>query len=601
MFRATLNSSNVGPRSFAATVRSGSRIVKPRAYILPRSRASSSSTTSSTFSSSATIERRRGAGVGAVALIATAVTALALANSSLIPSVRADDGGVKGSKSKSESKHGVDHLEGTKQASGQKLVSYDEVQKHASKDDCWVIIDGKIYDVTDFLDQHPGGAEIILANAGKDATKIFKPLHPPDALDTLDPSQHIGPVDPLSMPEPEDEEPSEEDLRIEQARKEMPPADAMLLVDDFEQWGEKVLSGTAWNYYKSAADREFTADENQNAFRRYYFRPRILRDATNGSINTEFVGMQTELPVFISPAAMAKLGHPLGEVNLTKGAGRCGIVQGISINASCSLDEIMEARQKGQDVMFQIYLNKDRQASITLLEKVTKLGASAIIFTVDTPWRSKRTRDVRAKTQVAPPPSNSNDDGGKAAASSSKAPLGVSRAISGYQDTNLTWKDIDFIRQHTNLPIIVKGIQSMEDAELCAEAGVQGIILSNHGGRQCDFAPAPIDLLYEMRINRPHLFKKLDVMMDGGVRSGSDVVKALALGAKAVGLGRSFLYANGTHGEEGVVRLCEILAEEITNTMRNIGANDIKDLKPEMVGPAGPWVGANAPPWTKKA
>ncbi|WVF71747.1 hypothetical protein IAT40_006555 [Kwoniella sp. CBS 6097] len=589
MFRTALKSSHASSRCLGAALRRkiASQSIPRTPFVRPNS--TSASTTLPSNSAS-----RRSA--GAIALIGAGVTGLALANSSLIPSVRADDGGVNKSKSTSNVK--VEDLKGTKQASGQKLVSYEEVQKHASRDDCWVIIDGKIYDVTDFLNQHPGGAEIILANAGKDATKIFKPLHPPDALDTLDESQHVGPVDPLSMPEPEDDEPSEEDLRIEQARKEMPPVDAMLLVDDFEQWGEKVLSGTAWNYYKSAADREFTADENQNAFRRYYFRPRILRDATNGSINTEFVGMQTELPVFISPAAMAKLGHPLGEVNLTKGAGRCGIVQGISINASCSLDEIMDARQKGQDVMFQIYLNKDRQASITLLDKVTKLGASAIIFTVDTAWRSKRTRDVRAKTQVAPPPSNG--EGGKAAASS-KAPLGVSRAISGYQDTNLTWKDIDFIRQHTNLPIIVKGIQSMEDAELCAEAGVQGIILSNHGGRQCDFAPAPIDLLYEMRVNRPHLFKKLDVMMDGGVRSGSDVVKALALGAKAVGLGRSFLYANGTHGEEGVVRLCEILAEEITNTMRNIGANDIKDLKPEMVGPAGPWVGANSPPWSKKA
>ncbi|WWC89600.1 uncharacterized protein L201_004525 [Kwoniella dendrophila CBS 6074] len=505
----------------------------------------------------------------------------------LVPSIKADEGKEDPLSSK------TDKYPGIKQPSGQKLISFEEVQKHTKRDDCWVVIDGNIYDVTDFLDQHPGGAEIVLANAGKDATKIFKPLHPPDALDTLEPYQHLGPVDPTTMPEPIEEEPTEEEIRIKEARKLLPPVDSLLLVNDFEDWAEKVLSGTAWNYYKSAADREFTAGENQNAFNRYYFRPRILRDATNGSINTEFVGMKTELPIFISPAAMAKLGHPLGEVNLTKGAGKCGIVQGISINASCSLDEIMEAREKGQQVMFQIYLNKDRKVSEKLLEKVTQLGASAIIFTVDTPWRSKRTRDVRSKVAVAPP---SSSDG----QTKSKAPLGVSQAISGYQDTNLTWNDIGFIRKHTNLPIIVKGIQSMEDAELCVEHGVQGIILSNHGGRQCDFAPAPIDLLYEMRINKPELFSKIDVMMDGGIRSGADVVKALALGAKAVGLGRSFLYANGTHGEDGVIRLCEILAEEITNTMRNIGANNISDLKPELVGPAGPWVYGNAPPWGGK-
>ncbi|WVQ73082.1 hypothetical protein IAR50_002645 [Cryptococcus sp. DSM 104548] len=481
------------------------------------------------------------------------------------------------------------------QPSGQKLISFEEVQKHNKADDCWVIINGKIYDVTDFMENHPGGPDIILANAGKDASKIFGPIHPPDALNMLDEDQHIGPVDPLTMPEPEEVEPTEEELAIEEARKVMPPAESMLLVQDFEDWAEKVLSGTAWNYYKSAADREKTAQENLDAFSRYYFRPRILRDATTGSMETEFMGMKTALPVFICPAAMAKLGHPLGEVNLTKGAGACGIVQGISINASCSLDEIMSARKAGQHVMFQIYLNKDRAASITLLEKVTRLGADAIIFTVDTAWKSKRTRDVRAKADVAPPP-NSGEGGPK----TSKSPLGVSAAISGFQDTNLTWKDIEFIRSHTHLPIIVKGVQCVEDVALCAEAGVQGVILSNHGGRQCDFAPAPIDLLYEMRCNRPDLFEKIEVMMDGGVRSGSDVVKALALGAKAVGLGRSFLYANGTHGEEGVVRLCQILAEEIQNTMRNIGAMRIEDLKPEMVGLAGPWVGANRPPYVPK-
>ncbi|KAK8858938.1 hypothetical protein IAR55_003169 [Kwoniella newhampshirensis] len=523
--------------------------------------------------------QRRPRGTIALASI-VAVTGVALTWQTIFPSVRADEGKN-------------DHLPGTKQAGGQKLISYEEVQKHTTREDCWVIIDGKIYDVTEFLDQHPGGPEIILANAGKDATKIFKPLHPPDALEILDPSQHIGPVDPLTVPEPVEEEPTEEEKAKAEARKTMPGADAMLLLNDFEEWAEKVLSGTAWNYYKSAADREITAQENLDAFRRYTFRPRILRNVTEGSMNTEFVGMKSAIPVFISPAAMAKLGHPLGEVNLTKGAGQCGIVQGISINASCSLDEIMSARKAGQQVMFQIYLNKDRSASVALLEKVTKLGASAIIFTVDTAWRSKRTRDVRAKAQVAPPPSSDGQQ-------KSKTPLGVSQAISGYQDTNLTWGDIDFIRKHTNLPIIVKGIQSMEDAELCAKAGVQGIILSNHGGRQCDYAPAPIDLLYEMRCNRPDLFQKLDVMMDGGIRSGADVVKALALGAKAVGLGRTFLYANGTHGEEGVVRVCQILAEEITNTMRNIGATSVADLKPEMVGPAGPWVGMNAPPWANR-
>jgi L-lactate dehydrogenase (cytochrome) len=140
---------------------------------------------------------------------------------------------------------------------------------------------------------------------------------------------------------------------------------------------------------------------------------------------------------------------------------------------------------------------------------------------------------------------------------------------------------------------------------------------SNHGGRQADYAPAPIDVLYELRELRPDLFSKIEVMVDGGVHSGADVVKALALGAKAVGIGRPILYANGTHGEDGVARVLQskflnssaqytvlilpVFHEEITNTMRNIGANTVDDLKPEMVGPIGPWVGGNRPSYASSA
>jgi L-lactate dehydrogenase (cytochrome) len=216
------------------------------------------------------------------------------------------------------------------------LISFDEVQKHNTRSDCWVVIDGKVYDVSEFIDMHPGGAAIIAKNAGKDVTKIFKPVHPPDALELLDESKHLGRVDPATMPEVEDE-PTEVELRVEAARKLLPPIDAMHLLGDFEEWAAKVLSATGWNYYKSAADSEATMDNNERAFGRYYFRPRILRDITSGGLETEVVGTKMAMPVFIAPAAMAKLGHPLGEVNLTKGAGNAGIVQGVSQVCSCKV------------------------------------------------------------------------------------------------------------------------------------------------------------------------------------------------------------------------------------------------------------------------
>ncbi|OJJ45932.1 hypothetical protein ASPZODRAFT_152880 [Penicilliopsis zonata CBS 506.65] len=466
------------------------------------------------------------------------------------------------------------------------LISYEEVQKHTSLHDCWVIIKGHVYDVTALLQTHPGGQEAILAQAGKDVTNLFTMLHPPTALSTLPPSANLGPVDASTMPTEEERVLTEEEILQEEAREEMPEAADMLLLDDFEAWAERVLSGTAWAYYRSAADGENSFMENRNAFRRYFFRPRVLRDMSTGSTETSFMGVETSMPVFISPAAMAKLGHPLGEVNLTKAAAECGIVQMISCNASCSVEELFEAKQPGQALFFQIYLNKNREESAALIRKVDNLGAKAIVFTVDVARQSKRTRDVRYKAMQNP--TRKTDQPVQKAKS-------VSESISGYQDTNLTWKDITFIREHTKLPIIVKGVQSLEDVQLCVDHGVEGVILSNHGGRQADYAPAPVDILYEIRTHRPDLFDKIDVMIDGGIRTGADVVKALAMGAKAVGLGRPFLYANGTHGQEGVERAAMIMQEEITNTMRNIGASTVDELRPEMVGPAGPWVGWNRP------
>lgn len=168
-----------------------------------------------------------------------------------------------------------------------------------------------------------------------DASKVFQPIHPPDALEMLDPSKHLGPVDPATLPPPEVDE---SEAQIALARTSLPPADAMLLLNDFETWAERVLSPTAWAYYKSAADSESTMDNNAAAFKNYYFRPRILQDITEGDLATTAVGSPMSMPVFISPAAMAKLGHPLGEVNLTRGAGAKGIVQGVSGHVALTPD-----------------------------------------------------------------------------------------------------------------------------------------------------------------------------------------------------------------------------------------------------------------------
>lgn len=314
------------------------------------------------------------------------------------------------------------------------------MQKHNTAASCWVIIDGHVYDVTAFIPSHPGGAGIILANGGRDVTRLFAPVHPRDALASLPPEAHLGVVDPATLPASTLTEAEQaDDARVAAQRALLPALENMHVLADFEEWAERVLSAAGWAYYASAADGEASLRENAAAFTRYWFRPRVLRDITDGSLATEVCGTSMSMPVYIAPAAMAKLGHPLGELNLTRAAASAGIVQGVSINSSCALDEILDAREDGQPLWFQIYLDRDRGRSAELLRKVTEAGVAAVIFTVDVPWHSKRTLDRRAKTAVAPPPSS---DGGQKGTQGA----GVAAAISGYQDPRLVWDDIDFIR-----------------------------------------------------------------------------------------------------------------------------------------------------------
>ncbi|TIC03141.1 hypothetical protein E3Q16_03226 [Wallemia mellicola] len=418
-----------------------------------------------------------------------------------------------------------------------RYVAFDEVQKHTTPESCWVIIEGQVYDVTDFLEAHPGGAKVILRNSGKDATTLYAPIHPKGTIENnLPPECHLGAVDPTTLPDIQEEE-SDEQRRVRTARENIPPLGAMVSLEDFEKLATDILPNTAYAYYSSAGDDEDTLRENINAWKKYWFRPRVLNDITKIDLSTTIMGIKSALPIFISPAAMARLGHPLGEINLTKGAAQTGIIQGISSNASCTLEEMCEARDAGQPLIFQLYLNWDRKKSEEIVRKVEELKINGIMFTVDAPVPGKRERDLRAKGDF------DDDEGGT---------KGVAQAISGYQAADLSWKDVDWLKSITDLPLIIKGVQSVEDAKLAAESGVKGIVLSNHGGRQLNFAPASIDVLREIREEAPEVFEKLEVYVDGGVRRGTDVLKALCLGAKAVGLGRPFLYAQSAYGEQGV-------------------------------------------------
>lgn len=199
-----------------------------------------------------------------------------------------------------------------------------------------------------------------------------------------------------------------------------------------------------------------------------------------------------------------------------------------------------------------------------------------MMLTVDAPVMGKRERDRRVKGEEVEMGVNHGKDVKKKGG-------GVAEAISGYIEPNLTWDDIKWFRKTCKLPLYLKGIQTVEDVELAVKHGVEGVVLSNHGGRSLEYAPAALDVLVELRQRRPDLFDKIEVFMDGGVRRGTDVLKAVALGAKAVGLGRSFLFAQSGYGQAGVTRAIQILQDEIHRGMQLLGVSSLDQLTPEMI------------------
>ena len=250
------------------------------------------------------------------------------------------------------------------------------------------------------------------------------------------------------------------------------------------------------------------------------------------------------------------MGNPEGEVNLTRGAGLAGIIQAMSTNASNSVEELAAARvNEQQKLWFQLYVHRDRAVTENMLKKVVDSRAFAgLIVTVDAPILGKREADERLKASVMPVLSATSGAGGITAGGGAKS---VTKALATFVARDLVWEEIAWMKKLTGFPVVVKGIMTAEDAILAMKYGCEGIYLSNHGGRQLDTSPPAMLTLLELRKHCPEVFARMEVYLDGGVRRGTDVVKALCLGCKAVGLGRPFLYANTCYGIDGVLKAIE--------------------------------------------
>lgn len=293
--------------------------------------------------------------------------------------------------------------------------------------------------------------------------------------------------------------------------------------------------------------------------------------------STTMLGTKVDMPFYVTATALGKLGHPEGEVVLTKAAKKHNVIQMIPTLASCSFDEIVDAAEGDQVQWLQLYVNSDRAITERIVRHAEKRGCKGLFITVDAPQLGRREKDMRSKFTDQ----GTNVQSGQQTDNSQ----GAARAISSFIDPALSWKDIPWFQSITKMPIILKGVQCVEDVIKAIEHGVQGVVLSNHGGRQLDFARSGVEVLAETMpvLRELGLENKIEIFVDGGVRRATDIIKALCLGAKGVGIGRPFLYAMSAYGLEGVDRAMQLLRDEMEMNMRLIGATSVDQLNPSLV------------------
>lgn len=459
-----------------------------------------------------------------------------------------------------------------------KKISWEELAKHNTAEDCWVAINGKVYDLTSFLEEHPAGPKIITRQAGKDGTDAFDPYHAPDIIETLG-KEHlqVGIID-EAAPAPAKDESAVEVVANKGVK---PPLESCLNTWDFQQIAMSQMSAQGWAYYSSGSDDEVTLRENKAAFGRIWLVPRVLVNVNKIDTSSHMLGYPVTLPLYITATALGKLAHKEGELALCRAAKNAGIIQMCPTLSSYTLEQMVAARQDPQVQFFQLYVNGDREVTKKLIKRAEKGGMKALFITVDAPALGRREKDMRHKMTEQGSDVQKNDDG-KGKVDRSK---GTARAISQFIDPALNWDDLAWFKSVTNIPIFLKGIQCAEDAVKAVDYGMAGIVVSNHGGRQIDYCRSGIEVLEEVMValKKHKTPANFEVYVDGGVRRGVDIFKAIALGANAAGIGRPSLYGLAAYGQPGVERVIEIFKEELEMCMKLMGTPSIADIAPQHV------------------
>jgi isopentenyl diphosphate isomerase/L-lactate dehydrogenase-like FMN-dependent dehydrogenase len=356
-----------------------------------------------------------------------------------------------------------------------------------------------------------------------------------------------------------------------------PAAPEPLNVREYARLAEEALDPGAHSYFTGGAGDEWTLRRNEEAFRRLVLRPRVLVDVGHVRAEVEVLGHELSMPVLVAPTAMMRVAHPDGEPGAARAAADAGTVYTLSTLATAAPAEIAEAAPDGTR-WFQLYCFRDRGLNLSVIDDVVEAGFSAIVLTVDVPYLGRREAGIRTGFVI---PEGTVIPAYAAIAGNAGAPTPAE--VIGMLDPSLTWRDVEQLAEASPVPVLLKGILTPEDARLAIDHGAAGVIVSNHGGRQLDGVPASLEAL-------PGVVEAVGdaapVLVDGGIRRGTDVVKALALGASATLVGQPIVWGLAARGEEGVRHVLELLRDELRLALALVGCPTPADVTSAHVGPA---------------
>jgi L-lactate dehydrogenase (cytochrome) len=376
-------------------------------------------------------------------------------------------------------------------------------------------------------------------------------------------------------------------------------------VSDLRRIARRRLPGGVFDYIDGGAEDERTLADNTAAFAATEFRPRVLRGLSDVRIDSAVLGRPVTLPLVLAPTGFTRIADPQGELAVARAAARAGVPYTLSTLSTRSIEEV-RAVSNGR-LFFQVYAWRDRGLVEEMVARARAADYEALMLTVDTAVFGRRERDVRRGFALPPSigPGTILDGAAHPAwtwsflrnepirfanitrpgMNDGSSPVNLSNFINAQFDPALSWRDLEWLRSIWDRPIMLKGIQSVADARMASEAGADVVILSNHGGRQLDGSPAPFSLVAPVA---DVIGGRTEIICDGGVRRGSDIVKALAAGATAVMAGRAYLYGLGAGGERGVDRVLRWWADDMRRTMTLIGASSIAELNRDYLGARAP-------------